>query len=114
MLCNVQKVAGVARQTVEARYRHHVAGAQVIEHPGQFRPLGVRARDLLRKDARAAGGFQLGALIRQVLVVGADAGIAQQQLAAHQVERAGVGGITHRRVPVRPRKPVAGRPRESE
>lgn len=67
------------RSTIKPGHGHNVAGAQVIEHSRQFRPLAVSAGDLLRVDFGAAGRRQLGPLIGQVLRVDADAGVADMR-----------------------------------
>lgn len=56
---------------------------EVVEHPAQLRPLGMGAGDLLGKDARAAGGVQLGALVRQILVVSRYPGVTDHRLVFH-------------------------------
>ena len=76
-LGNVQQVACAARQAVQPGDCHHVAGAQMIEHAGQLNPVAPGTRDLFCKNPGAAGRVQLGPLIGQVLVLGADADIAE-------------------------------------
>jgi len=46
-LGNAPQVARAARQAVQPGDCHHVAGAQVIEHPGQLNPVAPGAGDFL-------------------------------------------------------------------
>jgi hypothetical protein len=75
-----KQVKGAARQPVNPRDRHHVAGGQLAEHPAKFAPVGPRAYHLLAVDvpAAASGLAKLLKLAVQGLPVGADAGIADE------------------------------------
>jgi hypothetical protein len=42
------QVEGAARQPVDARHRHHVAGAEAVEHPEKLAAVGPRSRHLSR------------------------------------------------------------------
>ena len=70
----------VPRQPVDPRHRHHVAGAELAEHPVKLAPVGPRARHLLAVDvpAAASGGAKLLKLAVEGLAHGADAGIADE------------------------------------
>ncbi len=94
-LGNIQQVARAARQAVQPGDNHHIAGTQVIERHGQLNPVVPGAGDLLRKNPDAAGRVQLRPLVGQILVFGADTGIAQQQAAADQVQGTEVAQIAH-------------------
>jgi len=52
--------------------------ADLVEQSRELRPRARGARDLLLVDASAAGLLQGGTLQGEVLVVGADAGIADE------------------------------------
>ena len=56
-----EQVEGAARQPVDARHRHHVAGGEAVEHAEKLAPVGPRARHLLPVDvpAAASGGVKL-------------------------------------------------------
>jgi hypothetical protein len=78
LLGDLEQVAGRARQAVEARDHDHVALARLVEQAGQLRPVALGAGDLLLVDAPAAGLLEHGALQGEVLVVGADPGVADE------------------------------------
>ena len=42
-----EQVEGAAREAVDARHRHHVAGREVLEHLEKLAPVGVRAGHFL-------------------------------------------------------------------
>jgi len=77
-----EQVEGAARQPIDARHRHHVAGGELAEHPVKLAPVGPRARHLLAIDV--AGGAscraQLLKLAVERLPVGRDAGIADRPI----------------------------------
>jgi hypothetical protein len=70
---------GVARQTIDGRDNHHVAGADGRHEFLELRPVGRRAADLLPVHALASGRLELGELAGEVLGVGRDAGIAENR-----------------------------------
>src|SRR5438270_3375507 len=45
-----EQVEGAAREAVNPRHRHHVAGGQLAEHPVKLAAVDVRARHLLAID----------------------------------------------------------------
>ena len=61
---------------VDARHRHHVAGAERFQHPQQLAPGRLRAAGLLAVNRVAPLLAQLLKLSVERLPVGADAGIA--------------------------------------
>lgn len=63
---------------VGARHRHHVTGAEAVEHGQKLAPCRRAARDLLVVDvaARPAGGAELVELRVEGLPIGRDAGMA--------------------------------------
>jgi len=69
-----------ARQPVDARHRHDVAGGQLAEHPVKLAAVGPRACHLLAVDVPAAASrrAKLFKLRVKGLPVGADAGIADE------------------------------------
>ena len=73
-----KEVEGAARQPVDARHRHHVAGGEGGEHFEEFAPVVVRPRHLLAVNLRTARAAKLPKLGVERLPVGADAGIADQ------------------------------------
>ncbi len=77
-LGDFQQVAGGAGEPVQARDRHHVAGAQMIEQPPQLGPVALRPADLFLEDAGASGFAQSGALLGQILALGGHASVADQ------------------------------------
>ena len=72
-----EEVEGAARQSVNPRHRHHVAGGEVLEHFEELAAVVVRARDLLAVNPAAPFGAQLLKLAVERLSVGAHAGIAE-------------------------------------
>ena len=90
-LGDLQEVAGGAGQAIQARHRHHVAVAQMIEQPPQLGPVALRAAELFLKNPSAAGFAQRGPLLGEVLALGGHAGVADQ--------RAGRGLFGHERAP---------------
>jgi hypothetical protein len=68
---------GAAREAVDARHRHHVAGGEVLEHFEKLSAFVVRARDLLAVNPAAPFDAQLLKLRVERLSVGAHAGIAE-------------------------------------
>ena len=75
-----EQVEGAARQPVNPRHRHPVAGGELAEHPVKLAPVGPCACHLLAIDvpAAASGGAKLLKLPVECLPVGADAGIADE------------------------------------
>jgi len=49
-----EQVKGAAGQPVNPRHRHHVAGAELAEHPVKLTPIGPRAGHVLAADIAAA------------------------------------------------------------
>jgi hypothetical protein len=80
LLDDGEQVKGRARQSVNPRHRHHVAGAEGLQHPKKLAPVGPRTCHLLAVDvpAAASGGAQLLKLNIERLPVSADAGIAER------------------------------------
>jgi len=52
--------------------------AELVQYASELRTLSFGPRNLLFVDASAARSFQRRALLRKILVVGADAGIADK------------------------------------
>ena len=79
-LDDAEQVERAARQPVDACHRHHVAGVETVEHAQKLAPVGPRAGHLLAVDVATAatGRAQLLKLAVEGLLVGADAGIADQ------------------------------------
>ena len=79
-LDDAEQVEGAARQSVDPRHCHHVAGGQLAEHPVKLAPVGPRARHLLPVDvaAVASGGPKLLKLGLKRLPVGRYAGIPDE------------------------------------
>jgi hypothetical protein len=79
-LDDAEQVKGAAREAVNPRHRHHVAGGQLGDHPVKLAPVGPRARHLLAIDVPAAASDTASLLKLNVerLPVGADAGIADE------------------------------------
>ena len=75
-----EQVEGAARQPVDARHRHHVAGGELAEHPVKLAPTGACARHLLPVDvpAAASGLAKLLKLTVEGPPVCRDAGIADE------------------------------------
>jgi len=72
-----KEVEGAARQPVDARHRHHVAGGEGLEQFEKLAAVAVRARHLLAVNLRTARAAKLPKLGVERLPVGADAGIAE-------------------------------------
>ena len=53
-LDDAEQVKGAAREAINPRHRHHVAGGQLAEHPVKLAPVGPRAGHLLPVDVPAA------------------------------------------------------------
>ena len=79
-LDDAEQVEGAAREAVDPRHRHHVAGGKPVEHSQKFAPVGPRAGHLLAVDVPAAapGSAKLLKLGVEGLPVGQDAGIADK------------------------------------
>ena len=93
LLDDGEQVEGAARQPVNPRHRHHVAGGQLAEHPVKLAPVGPRARHLLAVDvpAAASGGAKLVKLAVERLPVGADARVADEPFFARVADEAFFG-----------------------
>jgi hypothetical protein len=73
-----EQVKGAARQAVDARHRHHVAGGEAVEQFEKLVPVGPRARHFLAVNLPASGGAKLVELGVEGLPVGADPGVADE------------------------------------
>ena len=75
-----EQIEGAARQPIDARHRHYIAGFEAVEHAQKLVPVGSRARHLLAVDvpAAASGGAELVKLRVEGLPIGADAGVADE------------------------------------
>jgi len=71
-----QKVGRIAREPVNGRGDHHVAGGQLLYQLAKLRPVGRGARDLLAEHLPAPGCLQFFDLSALVLGGGRDARIA--------------------------------------
>jgi len=73
-----QKIGRVARETVNGRGDHDIAGGEGLHQPGKLRPVGRGAGDLLAENvlSLASGGAELVELVGEVLGGGRDAGTA--------------------------------------
>jgi hypothetical protein len=69
-------VGCVARQAVNGRGYHHVAGGELLHQRGKLRPVGRGAGDFLAEHFFASGRLQLAHLSGFVLGGRRDAGIA--------------------------------------
>jgi len=78
LLDDSEQVEGAAREAVDARHRHHVAGREALEHFEKLAPVVVRAGHLLAVNPAASFGAQLLKLGVERLPVSADAGIADE------------------------------------
>ena len=78
LLDDGEQVEGRARQAVDARHRHHVAGGELLEHLLQLLPVGPRPGRLLPMNPHAPGRLQLLKLGIKGLAIGADAGVADR------------------------------------
>jgi hypothetical protein len=70
-----QKIGRVAREAVNGRGDHDIAGGEGIDHLRQLRPVGRRAGDLLMERLFTPGGAELGELVGEVLGGGRDPGV---------------------------------------
>ena len=75
---HLQQMADRARESVEADDDEHVAAADLANQLRQHRPRARRAGSVLLMDDPAAGGAQLVDLSVGGLVLGGDAGVADQ------------------------------------
>jgi hypothetical protein len=73
-----EQVKGAAREAVNPRHRHHVAGGEGLQHFEKLAPVVVRAGHLLAVNLGAACSAYLFKLGVEDLPVGADAGIADR------------------------------------
>ena len=73
-----EQVERAARQLVNARHCHHVAGREVFEHVEKLAPVGSCAGHLLAVNLGASGAAKLLELALEGLPHGADAGIADK------------------------------------
>jgi hypothetical protein len=71
-----QKVGRVAREPVDRRGDHHVAGDEATDEFFKLRPVGGRAGDLLTEYLLAPGRLELGDLAALILSGRRDASIA--------------------------------------
>jgi hypothetical protein len=69
-----------ARQAVDARHGHHVAGRKALEHFEKLAPVAARARYLLAVNLRASRAAKLLKLGVERLPVGANSGIAERAI----------------------------------
>ena len=79
-LDDAEQVEGAARQPIDPRDRHHVAGCEPVEHFEKLSAVTVRAGHLLAVNvpAAASGIAKLLKLSVERLPVGRDAGIADE------------------------------------
>jgi len=82
---DVQQVARGAGQAVQPSDDKHVVIPHLVEQPGQFGSVALGAGQLLLIQPPAARLAQRPALERKVLVVGADAGVAEEHGAVAEV-----------------------------
>jgi hypothetical protein len=54
MLDDLEQVEGTARQPVDTRHRHHVAGRESGEHAKKLAPVAVRAGHLFAVNPAAS------------------------------------------------------------
>jgi hypothetical protein len=78
LLGSLEQVTGRARQPAKAIDHDHILLAHMVEQAGQLRPVTPHAGELLLVEAPAAGLLERGALQGEVLVVGADPGVAHE------------------------------------
>ena len=73
-----EEVEGAARQSVNPRHRHHVAGGEGLQHFEKLAPVAVRAGHLLAINLGGAScRAKLLKLAVERLTHGTDAGIAE-------------------------------------
>jgi hypothetical protein len=77
LLDDGEQVEGAAREAVDPRDCHHVAGCEGLQHFEKLAPVVVRARHLLAVNLAASYAAQLLKLGVESLPVGTDAGIAE-------------------------------------
>ena len=77
---DAEQVEGAAREPVDPRHRHYIAGLETVEHPQKLAPVGPCASRLLAVDvpAGASGSAKLLELAIEGLPVGGDTGIADE------------------------------------
>ena len=78
-LREVEQIAGRAGQAIQASGHDDISLAEMVEQSRQFGAVAAGARDFLFVQAMTAGGAQGGALVVELLVVGGDAGVTDQQ-----------------------------------
>jgi hypothetical protein len=78
LLGDLQQTTCRSGQPVETRHDHHITGTKLIEHPSQFRTTAPRARGFLLVDPLAADILERRALPGEILVLGRDAGVADE------------------------------------
>ena len=74
---NIEQLAKRTPQPVKANDGERVAGADVVEQVGEAWTIEGFSGNHVLKDAERAGGFEAVSLAGEVLVVGRDAGIAE-------------------------------------
>lgn len=74
---HVEEVARGAREPVQARHQHHVAGAHLLEEPRELRPVALGPRGGFAEHLARASGLEALHLRRERLAVGAHPRIAQ-------------------------------------
>lgn len=84
---DVEKISRRSGKAIQAGHRHHVIGAQMIEHKGELRSVSFRSGDFFLINPLASRCQQRGALLVKVLVVGRDAGISDEQGQGFRRER---------------------------
>ena len=73
---NIEKFAEGTSEAVEPNDGEGVAGANESEQPGEARTFEGFSRNHVFKDPERAGGFKAASLAGEVLIVGGDAGVA--------------------------------------
>src|SRR5262249_43785697 len=73
---HIEQVAGAAGEPVESGDDQDIARRERSDELGEFGPVGLGPRDFLSPDPFGAGSFEGFELCTQILVAGADAGIA--------------------------------------
>jgi len=89
-LDDAEEVKGAERKPVDPCHRHHIAGAEPVEHLEKRAPVRSRSCHLLAVDlpATAPGSAKLLKLGVEGLPVGRDAGIADKSQKRSKVLRA--------------------------